>query len=212
MKTNLRNRDFEIMAAGGDFMICFHDESAEGGTVDASQLPRIKNVFDMLDAPREVISRFRKSYNSPEAREKRFAAIVGIQKHADTELSNLMNDAVAYHRRMREADRDIDMAGVDAMAIAERLAALVAAGDHRPFQRMAAIVKSGGAREGEKGGKHSVDGMVFDAFCRFVFESQKLPTKKELRERCGLTAGKMEGKLFREACNRLGLAGLPAAA
>ena len=210
----LKNKrdQMKVIANGGDFMFWPNGYlRRESGTCYESDLPRRENVFDTITTPPDEVASFRKSFDCNKARERRIVAMVGIQEHADAALAALLNDALAYHKCSEDENCDPDMIGVEAMRIAERLAALVNAGDHRPFQRMGAIVRNGGARKGEKGGEYTVEGIVFDKFCHFVCEVKKLPTKKELRELCGLASSKGDEKLFREACNRLGLAGLPTA-
>lgn len=172
-----------------------------------------------IDLPLEARERFWKSYREPAAEKARNIAINGLCRVNYEKERDLLNAAIWGIEGM-EQDRSsepwastlgeqVNSFGHIGMQFAE----LVAAGDHKAIARMAAIVKAGAtpATDKPRGGEDGRAGELFREFCQFHRNTRSLPTKKQLRELCGMSDEIADVKSFGKLLKQLGLDGLPQA-
>jgi hypothetical protein len=163
-----------------------------------------------MDLPHAIKTRFFSEYTKPAAIKTRGVAIDGlIASNYDNEM-DLVTSAAQFHRDRhagRYKDR-LEDAHCDAVLIAARMGEIVAGRDVAALRRMIAILESRGLPQGDRGGISSEDGYMFRKFCELHIQTRSLPTKKQLREACGLGDRSWE-KLASKRMRKLGLWGLP---
>jgi len=171
-------------------------------------------LFD-INLPQDQKNRFWEDYQQPEAEKNRKKALKGLAWVNYEAERDLLNHTLWEHEQREKAiaekNEEACKLAWDGMALTGiKFADLVHALDYKAFERMAKILKEGKTpvSDAPKGGEHSDAGQMLRHFIRLHLETRGLPTKKELREACGLTDDpKRASSLMKE----LGLSGLPQA-
>jgi hypothetical protein len=163
-----------------------------------------------MDLSYPIKTRFLKFYSDPSKIKHRGISINGlVSTNYEAELNILREAALFQHKRTTGKYRDnLDVAHMDMTSFAVEFAEIVQRRDVPALRRMINIIEAGGVPSGERGGVGSADRYMLEMFCKLHLATRSLPTKKQLRNACGL--GKLEDeKLAAKRMKKLGLWGLP---
>ena len=160
--------------------------------------------------PYSIKTRFLSCYSAPAAVKARDVAIDGlVSVNHEAELHIIREAAEFQHNRLAGKYRDKpDQAHSDMTLFAIGFAEIVQRRDAAALRRLISIIEAGKMPDGERGGIGSADGEMLEKFCKLHLASRSLPTKKQLRNECGL--GSLEDeKMATKRMRKLGLWGLP---
>lgn len=163
-----------------------------------------------VELPDRIKNRFLDHFLDPEAEDARAVALGGLVAANHDREMGIIESARQFDRRRlagEYAGRLEDAAG-DMILFAPCFAEIVANRDVSSLRRMINILEAGGLPAGERGGIGSADGYMLEKFAELHVASRSLPTKKALRDACGLGKNEDE-KISSKRMNKLGLRGLP---
>jgi hypothetical protein len=163
-----------------------------------------------IDLPEKIKNRFLKFYCAPDAIKARDVAFSGLT-FANHEKESVMIDCAQdfLARRDHGKFKDDQNEGLFALApIALQFAEIIEKRDVPALRRIIAIIESKGAPDGSRGGIGSEDGYMLEKFADLYLATRSLPTKKALRDACGL-GKRADEKMASKRIDKLGLKGLP---
>jgi hypothetical protein len=153
---------------------------------------------------------FWNGYDLPAAERARLVAVFGLKWANYLPEFELVADIIHHAKNPQQPPR---RDWLRAWMLLERVFKLIDARDGAAFRRIADILEDGGIPapppEKAKGGKQSLNGLVFRAFGIAVSKTKSLPTKKALYQM--VSEHFPDRKKFDRALKELGLNGLPAA-
>jgi hypothetical protein len=167
--------------------------------------------FNNNDLPLADKNKFYDDFQRPEAEHAREIAVRGLKHVNNWPLFRLLKDAMDWEKNRQSGHnaKHTEAAISDAAVIGAEFAELAAKKDYRAFRRMADMLQAGGIPPGDKSGEESLSGQIVREFCLHFVNHRTLPTKKQLREKLGLSTEKFETEPLRKAMKELGLSGLP---
>lgn len=164
----------------------------------------------VIDLPEKIKARFLKHYCEPKAIHARDVAFSGLKQtnaRRSCEMIDCVNDFLRSRDQNDFADDSED--GLYALApIALQFAEIVEKRDVTALRHIIALIESKGTIEGARGGIGSEDGYMLEKFCDLHLATRSLPTKKALRDACGL-GERIDEKTAAKRMKKLGLWGLP---
>jgi hypothetical protein len=171
-----------------------------------------------MDLPEEIKTRFFESFTKPEAIRNRKVAHLGLTT-ANHETEAQLVDYVMRNEDIkqevfsgrRNALYDPENVLMNYESIGEKFSELIVQGNIPALRRIIAIIENGQvAPNSQRGGLGSVAGQMLLQFSSLHIYSRSLPTKKQLREACGL-GDRADEKVATKMMKDLGLFGLPTA-
>lgn len=163
-----------------------------------------------INLPQKIKERFLQYYCDQSAIMARDVAFKGLTEKNRAEVLLLVSITQSFidsRNNSEFADNLED--GLHALApIGFKFAEIIEKRDVAALRRIINIIESKGASEGSRGGIGSEDGCMLEKFCDLHLATRSLPTKKALRDACGLGAREDE-KLATKRMKKLGLWGLP---
>jgi hypothetical protein len=163
-----------------------------------------------IDLPLEIRKRFFKNFTNQAARKARDVAIDGlIYTNYEREFLLLHSARDFFRERAAGKFKGDHMAALGEMTtFAIPFAEIIESRDTGALRRMIAIIESKRIPDGSRGGVGSEEGYMLEKFCELHLATRSLPTKKALREACGL-GDLSDEKLASKRIKKLGLWGLP---
>jgi len=196
-----------------------------------SQLETIADIHhfayhvDWLGISKLDADKFFEAYRRPGAIKARKVAIQGTTRANHGDAIDIL------HRASECAERGAKIAAkadspeeslaytseaqeTDLLCLGARLAEIAGLGDYKTLEQMARILKRCETPPDKKarGGEYAEIGQMFRKFCQLHIELRGLPTKKKLREACGIGSDSDEMERARKMMVKLGLDELPQAA
>ncbi|MCX6880759.1 MAG: hypothetical protein NTW21_44185 [Verrucomicrobia bacterium] len=160
--------------------------------------------------PYAIKTRFLSHYSAPKAIKARDIAIDGLVAVNHERELHILEQAGAFHHNLTTGKYrdDDDRMNMDMLLFAVGFAEVVYKRDAAALRRMINIIEAGRMPPGERGGVGSADGYMLEKFCELHLATRSLPTKKRLRNECGL-GGLENEKIAAKRMKKLGLWGLP---
>lgn len=157
-------------------------------------------ILPWLENSSSELLLFWKSFDSPHAATARMNACF----HNTGAARQKAEIAIKVARRIRS--NDTELATHYRLLLGDYLADVLN-GDPKQLDLLADSLAGKQPSPNSKGGPHSVSGLVYHAFCRFVFDHRTLPSKRMLDELSGAGCERAAAR----ARASLGLGGLPRA-
>jgi hypothetical protein len=175
-------------------------------------------VLPWLSGSKDQRNKFWSIYDDAEAGRMRLVATYGLAATNYAPDRDFLNLAAMAHDNRQEAispatgtEKKQKASWSEMALLGLQFAEMIAKRDHNRLLRLSQIVKAGGTpikqdKDKLRGGPKSPAGKMFRQFVLLHIKSRELPTKKELREACG-----MDVKTANKVMKSLGLLGLPQA-
>jgi hypothetical protein len=171
-----------------------------------------------IDLPEEIKDRFFANFTEPEAIRNRRVAHRGLTAANYSKEAELVDAVLSYGDQKkgifegkRDAIHDPELLMINAHSICEDFCELIEEGNIPALRRIINIVENGmRVPISQRGGHSSVAGQMLLQFSSLHIYSRSLPTKKQLREACGL-GDRADEKVATKMMKDLGLFGLPTA-
>ena len=171
-----------------------------------------------IDLPEEIKDRFFANFIDPEAMRNRQIAHRGLTAANYSKEAQLVDAVLSYgdqKKRIFEGKRDAihdpELLMINARFICEDFCDLIEEGNIPALRRIINIVENGiRVPSSQRGGLGSVAGQMLLQFSSLHIYSRSMPTKKQLREACGL-GDRVDEKVAAKMMKELGLSGLPTA-
>ncbi len=162
-----------------------------------------------IDLPYSIKTRFFDYFTKPECNHSREVAKWGIVESNYSNEAHLVESALKFsHDRKSGKIQSQDAFFRSTASLALEITEIIEKRDVAALRRIISIIENKGIPEGSRGGVGSEDGYMLEKFCDLHLATRSLPTKKALRDACGLGAREDE-KMASKRMDKLGLKGLP---
>ncbi len=188
----------------------FTAQSSEERLTQCSDSIHFLIQLHFMDISEKIRNRFLKYFSTPAAQASRKGAIDGLVAKNYAQADHLLSLAQSFIRDRDSGEYSTDTdSGMAAMAaIALGFADIINNRDVSSLQRMIKIIENKGVPDGVRGGVGAEERYMLEKFTELHLTSRSLPTKKALRDACGLGAREDE-KLATKRMKKFGLWGLP---
>lgn len=163
-----------------------------------------------IDISQSIKDRFFGYFSSASAIDSRKCAIDGLVQKNYEQADFLLDTTQSFirDRATGQYADDKDHGFAMMAAIAASFADIIEKRDTATLRRVINVIENRGVPDGSRGGIGSEDRYMLEKFAELHAANRSLPTKKALRDACGLKAREDE-KLAAKRMKKLGLWGLP---